>query len=78
MALASGEDGLDAIRRISVEAKSVIKQGGTLLIEHGDSQHEEVTRILSTAGWREINHVNDVAGKPRVTVAIFDTIPIRG
>jgi len=78
MALASGEDGLDAIRRISVEAKSVIKQDGALLIEHGDSQHEEIARILSAAGWSEISHVNDLAGKRRVTIAILGTIPIRG
>ena len=69
MALAAGQDGLDAIRRIAVEAVSVIEQGGTLLIEHGDRQHEEIGRILSAAGWREISHVNDLAGKPRVTIA---------
>lgn len=69
MALVSGEDGLDAIRRISVEAKSVIRQGGTLLIEHGDRQQSEIARILSADGWGEISHVNDLAGKPRVTIA---------
>ena len=69
MALVSGEDGLDAIRRISVEAKSIIRQGGTLLIEHGDSQQEEIARILSADGWSRISHVNDLAGKPRVTIA---------
>ncbi len=69
MALASGADGLDAIRRISVEAKLIIKPGGTLLIEHGDRQQQEVARILSAEGWTEIRHVNDLAGKPRVTIA---------
>jgi release factor glutamine methyltransferase len=69
MALVSGEGGLDAIRRISVEAKSVIRQGGTLLIEHGDSQQQEIARILSADGWTEISHVNDLAGKPRVAIA---------
>ena len=69
MALASGADGLDAIRRISVEAKFIIKPGGTLLIEHWDRQQQEVARILSAEGWTEIRHVNDLAGKPRVTIA---------
>lgn len=69
MALASGEDGLDAIRRISFEARPMIKQGGTLLIEHGETQQEEIGRILSAAGWNEISHVNDLAGKPRVSIA---------
>jgi release factor glutamine methyltransferase len=69
MALAAGDDGLDAIRRIAVEARSVIKSDGTLLIEHGDRQQQEVAGILSTEGWREIRQVNDLAGKPRVTIA---------
>jgi release factor glutamine methyltransferase len=71
MALASGEDGLDAIRRISVEAKLIIKPGGTLLIEHGDRQHQDVARILSAEGWSEISHVKDLARKPRVTIAVM-------
>ena len=71
MALASGEDGLDAIRRISVEAISVIEPGGTLIIEHGDGQRQEVARILSAEGWGEIAQVNDLAGKPRVTIAVM-------
>ncbi len=69
IALLSGEDGLDAIRRISVEAKSVLRIGGTLLIEHGDKQAGAIARILSADGWSEINHVIDLAGKPRVTIA---------
>ncbi len=69
IALAAGQDGLDEIRRISVEARSVIRSGGTLLIEHGETQQDEVARILSADGWREISHMNDLAGKPRVTVA---------
>ena len=69
IALAAGQDGLDEIRRISVEARSVIRSGGNLLIEHGETQQDEVARILSADGWREISHMNDLAGKPRVTVA---------
>ncbi len=69
MALLSGKDGLDAIRRISAEAQSVLRPGGTLLIEHGDNQAEEIARILSADGWGEISQVNDLAGKPRVTIA---------
>jgi len=69
MALAAGDDGLDAIRRISVEAKAVIRKGGTMLIEHGNRQQEAVARILDADGWTGISHVNDLAGKPRVTSA---------
>lgn len=68
-ALASGVDGLDAIRRIAVDAMSVIKPGGALLIEHGDEQHGAVAEILAEAGWTEIGVTNDLAGIPRVTTA---------
>jgi release factor glutamine methyltransferase len=78
VALASGEDGLDAIRQISIEARAVIRQGGSLLVEHGDTQHEEVARILAADGWSEVRHVNDLAGKPRVTIAILESSPDRG
>jgi release factor glutamine methyltransferase len=69
-ALASGADGLDAIRRIAVEALAVIKPGGSLLIEHGDKQHAAVAEILAVAGWSTIGVTNDLAGIPRVTTAM--------
>lgn len=69
LALAAGDDGLDAIRRISVEAKAVARDGGALIIEHGDRQQEAVARIFAADGWIAISHVNDLAGKPRVTIA---------
>ena len=69
-ALASGADGLDAIRRIAVDAISVIKPGGALLIEHGDEQHAAVAEILVAAGWTDIGVTNDLAGVPRVTTAV--------
>ena len=78
MALQAGEDGLDAIRRISVETRSVIRQGGTLMVEHGDTQHEQVAVILTADGWSRISHVNDLSGKPRVTIAILEDLPVRG
>lgn len=69
-ALASGPDGLDAIRRIAVDALLVIKPGGSLLIEHGDEQHAAVAQILREAGWKDTGVTNDLAGIPRVTSAV--------
>lgn len=77
LALVAGEDGLDAIRQISVETRSVIEKGGTLIIEHGDTQREEVAAILADDGWTQISHVSDLAGKPRVAIAILDAVPVR-
>lgn len=69
-ALASGPDGLDAIRRIAVDALLVIKPGGSLLIEHGDEQHAAVAQILREAGWKDTGVTNDLARIPRVTSAV--------
>jgi len=69
-ALASGTDGLDAIRWISAAALTVLRSGGTLLIEHGETQQDAVAAILAADGWQDISHVKDLAGKPRVTIAV--------
>ncbi len=70
-ALASGNDGLDAIRHIAAQASTVMNTGGTLLIEHGDRQHVAVGEILVSEGWSDITTSNDLAGKPRVTAAVL-------
>lgn len=74
-ALESGDDGLDAIRQISFEARSIVREGGTLILEHGDTQHEQVAVILTADGWSRISHENDLSGKPRVTIAILERAP---
>lgn len=75
VALEAGDDGLEAIRRISAEARSVIRAGGTLMLEHGDTQQEQTAVILAADGWGRIRHVNDLSGKPRVTIAILESTP---
>jgi len=67
LALVSGSDGLDAIRRIVAEAPSHLIPGGTLLIEHGWTQGEAVHRLLVKAGFSEVDTVADLAGRDRVT-----------
>jgi release factor glutamine methyltransferase len=52
-----------------VDALSVIKPGGSLLIEHGDEQHAAVAEILEQSGWTDIGVTNDLAGIQRVTTA---------
>lgn len=68
-ALAAGADGLDAIRQISASAPGITAAGGCILLEHGDGQKAMVQQILTGDGWRDIRTVNDLAGKPRVTIA---------
>lgn len=68
-ALAAGEDGLDAIRRIAGDAPAVLRPDGVLLLEHGADQADAVAAILAAAGWSAVTNVRDLAGLPRVTIA---------
>jgi release factor glutamine methyltransferase len=70
IALVAGSDGLDAIRRIALDAAAVIVPGGSLLIEHGDKQANAVTTLLREGGWHDIRTVKDLAGLPRITTAV--------
>ena len=68
-ALASGKDGLDDIREIAKTAGSVLIEGGYLLLEHGSEQQVDVARILENNAWTGIECVQDLGGRPRVTIA---------
>ncbi len=68
-ALAAGPDGLDAIRRLANECRNILVDDGLLILEHGFDQSEPVADLLNTAGWRDIQCVDDYAGHPRVTTA---------
>jgi len=71
-ALVAGADGLDAIRRIAVDAVDVIVQGGWLLVEHGADQGAAVAGIFRDAGWQDVRTVQDLAGLDRVTIGRAD------
>ena len=71
-ALASGEDGLDAIRILASDCGALLEAEGPLIIEHGVEQQDDVTSILAAQGWSNITCHNDLAGKPRVTAARRD------
>ena len=67
-ALASGADGLDAIRTIITQAPQHLKPHGWLMLEHGYNQAEQVAALLKQAGFSEISHCQDLAGIDRVTI----------
>jgi release factor glutamine methyltransferase len=68
-ALASGSDGLDAIRRIIADARSFLAPGGRLLLEHGYDQASAVRDLLAAKGLTDIEQHCDLAGITRVSGA---------
>ncbi len=65
-ALASGVDGLDALRVIIGGAPKRLAPGATLAVEHGFDQSNSVQELLRTAGLGSIVVRRDLAGVPRV------------
>jgi len=68
-ALASGSDGLEAIRAIVAGASGRIRSDGWLMLEHGHEQGDAVRSLLAAAGWREARSHRDAERRERVTVA---------
>ncbi len=68
LALASGADGLDAIRAIMACAPAHLKPGGWLLFEHGYDQADAVAALLCAAGWQAVESLCDLQGHARVTL----------
>jgi release factor glutamine methyltransferase len=66
-ALASGRDGLDAIRAIVAAAPGYLPPEGGLALEHGHDQAPAVQALLRAAGLRDVASARDLAGIARVT-----------
>ena len=67
-ALASGADGLDAIRRIVADAPACLVAGGWLLLEHGFEQGPAVLALLQSAGFERCATLPDLEQRDRVTL----------
>lgn len=67
-ALASGHDGLDAIKQIIKQSYPRLKSKGWLLLEHGYNQAEAVRSLLSQEGFCHIETVKDYAQNDRVSL----------
>lgn len=66
-ALASGADGLDAIRDIVAAAPRHLASEGQLWLEHGYDQAAAVRELLAAAGLRDIGQHRDIAGIVRIS-----------
>ena len=69
LALFSGADGLDLIRRFIPEAFAHLKPGGWLAMEIGHDQASQVTEILRRCGFSPIEVKTDLSGVPRFPFA---------
>ena len=77
MALASGPDGLDAIRSIITQAPAHLHPGGWLLLEHGYAQAPTVCQLLQIAGFTQVHSRSDLAGHARCSGGCFAQPPER-
>ena len=69
-ALYGGPDGLDVVRGLSVRALALLRPGGTLVIEHGELQGEQLRSLLEADGWRATATHRDLLGRDRATTAL--------
>ncbi|MBT2485521.1 MULTISPECIES: peptide chain release factor N(5)-glutamine methyltransferase [unclassified Microbacterium] len=70
MALYGGPDGLDIVRVLSSRALRLLRSGGLLVIEHGESQGESIRGLLTADGWRATATHRDLTSRDRATTAI--------
>lgn len=66
-ALASGADGLDAIRSIVHAAPAHLQPGAWLLLEHGFGQGAAVRELLERRGFQDVSTAVDLEGRERVS-----------
>ena len=65
-ALIAPQRGLADIQRITAEARSHLRPGGRLMLEHGYDQSEEVAHILLQCGYTAIESFPDLQGHLRI------------
>ena len=70
-ALVSGEDGLNDIRQLILQARTYLKPKGWLLLEHGYDQGKNVSDLLHAAAYGQIKTHQDLAGLDRVTIGQY-------
>jgi release factor glutamine methyltransferase len=71
LALVSGVDGLDALRRIVAGAPEHLRAGGWLLVEHGFDQGDAVRRLFLDSGLRGAQTARDSGDRGRVTLGFL-------
>jgi len=65
-ALFGGTSGLDFYKKIIMEAKKYLNDGGTLIFEIGYDQREEVEKMFIENGYNNLRTLKDLSGLDRV------------
>lgn len=71
LALDGGDDGLDLVRALVENVRTVLRRGGTLLVETGEYNARSAATFLSENGFRDIAVHTDLAGQDRVVEGIL-------
>jgi release factor glutamine methyltransferase len=69
-ALDGGPDGLDAYRRLVVDAPPLLHRGGILAVEIGIGEDDPVSAMFKAHGLTNIRVIPDYAGLPRVVTGV--------
>jgi len=70
-ALVAARNGLADLESIAGQARSHLREGGYLLLEHGYDQGKAVAAILQQLGYTDVQTHADMAGHDRVTIACW-------
>lgn len=69
LALVSGKDGLDDIRKIIFDTKNHLKPSGWILLEHAYDQKIAVDKLFTENSFKSITTIKDYSRNDRVTIA---------
>jgi len=69
-ALVGGPQGLDMLAEIIATAPEYLQPSGSLILEHGATQGEDIRQMLQRTNYTCVKTCNDLAGLPRITSAL--------
>ena len=75
-ALISADNGLADLKKIALQARDYLQEGGCLLLEHGYRQGEVVANYLIELGYQQVETFSDLSSLPRVTCGTLERAPI--
>jgi release factor glutamine methyltransferase len=64
-----GADGLDIPRGVVAAAAGLLRDGGLLVMEHGDAQGPDARRLVTERAWHDVATAEDLTGRARALLA---------